>query len=111
MNSVRSSAPAARTGAGGANDWTLDATSSACGPEEIEQVPAGTEFRVALRRVTRVRTEEWIPLEDLVEAHTVHRLTQRHHRRQLRSDFGRDPRPRVGTVPVTKPRYVVWVVR
>jgi hypothetical protein len=68
---------AARTGAGGANVWTHDLLRLWL-PDEIEQLPAGTGFRIALRRVTRVRKHEGVPLEDLgVEADVVHRLTKR----------------------------------
>ena len=68
---------APRTGAGGANVWTHDLLRLWL-PEEIEQLPAGTGFRIALRRVTRVRRHEGVPLEDLgVEADIVHPLTKR----------------------------------
>ncbi len=68
---------AGRTGAGGANVWTHDLLQLWL-PEAIDQLPAGTGFRVALRRVTRVRSNEGIPLEDLgVEADITHQLTKR----------------------------------
>jgi C-terminal processing protease CtpA/Prc len=68
---------AGRTGAGGANVWTHDLLRLWL-PEEIEPLPEGTGFRIALRRVTRVRIKEGVPLEDLgVEADVVHRLTKR----------------------------------
>jgi C-terminal processing protease CtpA/Prc len=68
---------AAHTGAGGANVWTHDLLRLWL-PEEVDQLPAGTGFRVALRRVTRSRNNEGIPLEDLgVEADSIHPLTKR----------------------------------
>jgi Peptidase family S41 len=68
---------ASRTGAGGANVWTHDLLRLWL-PEQLDQLPADTGFRIALRRVTRVRANEGLPLEDLgVRAETIHRLTKR----------------------------------
>jgi C-terminal processing protease CtpA/Prc len=68
---------AQRTGAGGANVWTHDLLRLWL-PDSLEQLPAGTSFRVAIRRATRVRAQQGVPLEDLgVSADYVHQLTKR----------------------------------
>lgn len=68
---------AGRTGAGGANVWTHDLLRLWL-PDQLDQLPAGTGFRIALRRVTRVRANEGVPLEDLgVQPDALHRLTRR----------------------------------
>lgn len=68
---------ASRTGAGGANVWTHDLLRLWL-PDQLDQLPAGTGFRIALRRVTRVRSNEGVPLEDLgVQPDRLHRLTKR----------------------------------
>ena len=65
------------TGAGGANVWTHDMLRLWL-PEELEELPAGTGFRVALRRATRVGNSVGLPLEDLgVAADHVHLPTRR----------------------------------
>ena len=68
---------AQRTGAGGANVWTHDLLRLWL-PDNLEQLPGGTSFRVAIRRATRVKTQQGVPLEDLgVSANHVHQLTKR----------------------------------
>jgi hypothetical protein len=68
---------AVHTGAGGANVWT-DELLRLWLPELLGQLPGGAGFRVALRRVTRVRENVGVPLEDLgVRADRVHDLTRR----------------------------------
>jgi hypothetical protein len=68
---------AARTGAGGANVWTHDLLRLWL-PDKLEQVPAGTSFRIAIRRATRINAQEGVPLEDLgVSADDTHQVTKR----------------------------------
>lgn len=68
---------AARTGAGGANVWTHDLLRLWLG-DRLQPLPRGASFRVALRRVTRVRDHVGVPLEDLgVEADRIHDITRR----------------------------------
>jgi Peptidase family S41 len=66
------------TGAGGANVWAHDLLRLWL-PDEVQQLPEGTGFRVALRRATRVGpTRAGVPLEDLgVRADEVHLPTRR----------------------------------
>jgi hypothetical protein len=65
------------TGAGGANVWTHDMLRLWLG-EDLQELPAGTGFRVALRRATRVGKNVGVPLEDLgVSADHVHAPTKR----------------------------------
>lgn len=68
---------ASHTGAGGANVWTHDLLRLWLG-DTLRPLPAGTSFRVALRRVTRIGARVGVPLEDLgVEADRVHAVTRR----------------------------------
>jgi len=68
---------ALQTGAGGANVWTHDLLRLWL-PDHLESLPAGTSFRIALRRATRVNAQEAVPLEDLgVSADHTHELTRR----------------------------------
>lgn len=68
---------AAHTGAGGANVWTHGLLRLWL-PELLGRLPGGADFRVALRRATRVGRRIGVPLEDLgVEADSVHPLTKR----------------------------------
>jgi peptidase S41-like protein len=68
---------ATRTGAGGANVWTHDLLRLWL-PDQLKPLPLGASFRVAIRRATRVRAQQSVPLEDLgVSADTVHELTKR----------------------------------
>jgi hypothetical protein len=65
------------TGAGGANVWTHGLLRLWL-PDLLDQLPAGADFRLALRRATRVGDQVGVPLEDLgVTADAVHRLTER----------------------------------
>jgi hypothetical protein len=65
------------TGAGGANVWTHELLRLWL-PDGLAPLPAATSFRVALRRSTRVRDQEGVPLEDIgVRADAEHALTRR----------------------------------
>jgi hypothetical protein len=52
------------TGAGGANVWTHDLLRLWL-PDDLQPLPAGASFRIALRRVTRANARIGVPLEDL----------------------------------------------
>jgi C-terminal processing protease CtpA/Prc len=68
---------APHTGAGGANVWTHQLLRLWM-PDTLGPLPAGADFRVALRRVTRVNDRVGVPLEDLgVRADSVHLLSRR----------------------------------
>ena len=68
---------AAHTGAGGANVWTHGLLRLWLS-DLLGQLPGEADFRVALRRATRVGERVGVPLEDLgVRVETVHRLTER----------------------------------
>jgi Peptidase family S41 len=65
------------TGAGGANVWTHELLRLWM-PDTLGPLPAGADFRVALRRVTRVNDRVGVPLEDLgVRADSLHPLSRR----------------------------------
>ena len=67
----------AHTGAGGANVWTHELLRLYL-PERLGVLPRGADFRIALRRATRVNAKVGVPLEDLgVEADALHLLTRR----------------------------------
>jgi hypothetical protein len=55
-----------KTGAGGANVWTLDQLQSVLGPPEAEEtrLPHGAGLRLAIRRSLRVKANEGIELEE-----------------------------------------------
>ena len=68
---------AERTGAGGANVWSYDLLALWL-PDTLRPLPDGASFRIALRRVTRVRDNIGVPLEDLgVKVDDRHDLTRR----------------------------------
>jgi len=68
---------AERTGAGGANVWSYDLLAMWL-PDTLRPLPDGASFRIALRRVTRVRDNIGVPLEDLgVKADQRHDFTRR----------------------------------
>ena len=52
------------TGAGGANVWTHDLLRLWL-PDDLQPLPAGASFRIALRRATRANSRIGVPLEDL----------------------------------------------
>ena len=67
------------TGAGGANVWDHDLLSQLQPPGgTIKPLPKNANFRVAIRRTTRVGARSGVPLEDLgVVPDTIHQMTRR----------------------------------
>lgn len=70
----------ANTGAGGANVWDYGLLQAFLGgaTAEFPALPNGTDFRVAIRRTTRVGTRAGVPLEELgVRPDETHDMTLR----------------------------------
>ena len=66
------------TGAGGANVWDYALLRELLPGAQFPALPGGTEFRVAVRRTTRVHTRSGTPLEDLgVQPDVTYRMTRR----------------------------------
>jgi hypothetical protein len=54
----------ANTGAGGANVWDYERLRKASGGTGFEDLPDGTDMRIAIRRTLRVRGSDGIPVEE-----------------------------------------------
>jgi C-terminal processing protease CtpA/Prc len=68
------------TGAGGANVWDYGLLQEFLNGSDLHlpSLPKGADFRVAVRRTTRVGAQSGVPLEELgVQPHEEHRLTYR----------------------------------